>query len=232
MSRLDDNAVPKTIMMAVELKKQVAAGQFAAALKTLTDQLDLINNSSGRVNIKNIMIDNTMSSVLLDLQERHSVASRSQATSSSPNTISGIMNGIIKQKLKIVPKDVIWQEASLQVFDALSNDFMKPAINEVDELLAYGVNVTVYNGQFDILCSTLGAEAWVRRLKWDGLHKFLSLPRKTMHYCHPYSLTNAFVRSYKNLNFYWVLAAGHTVPVDQPCTAVHMISSIVQSPAN
>jgi hypothetical protein len=35
--------------MAVELKKQVAAGQFAAALKTLTDQLDLINNSSGRV---------------------------------------------------------------------------------------------------------------------------------------------------------------------------------------
>ena len=59
-------------------------------------------------NIENIMIDNTISSVLLDLQERQSVASRSQATSSSPNTISGIMNGIIKQKLKIVPKDVMW----------------------------------------------------------------------------------------------------------------------------
>ena len=58
-------------------------------------------------NIENIMIDNTISSVLLDLQERQSVASRSQATSSSPNTISGIMNGVIKQKLKIVPKDVM-----------------------------------------------------------------------------------------------------------------------------
>jgi len=35
--------------MAVEVKKQVAAGQFAAALKTLTLQLDLINDTSGRV---------------------------------------------------------------------------------------------------------------------------------------------------------------------------------------
>ncbi|CAL5042546.1 unnamed protein product [Urochloa decumbens] len=222
MSRLDDNAVGKAITMALTVKKQIAAGQFAAAQQTWTNQLDLINSKSGRVNIENILIDNTMSSV----------AGSSQATMSSPNTISDIMNGIIKEKLQIIPKGVIWQEASLQVFDALSNDFMKPAINEVDELLSYGVNVTVYNGQLDIICPTLGAEAWVKRLKWHGLRNFLSLPRKTLHYCQPYYLTNAFVRAYKNLNFYWVLGAGHMVPVDQPCTALHMISSVVQSPDN
>lgn len=53
-------------------------------------------------NIENIMIDNTMSSAqLLDL-----VAS-SHATRSSSNTISGTMNGVIKEKLKIIPKDVM-----------------------------------------------------------------------------------------------------------------------------
>jgi len=32
-----------------------------------------------------------------------------------------------------------------------------------------------------------------------------------LYYCHPYYLTNGFVRSYKNLHFYWILGAGHTV---------------------
>lgn len=33
------------------------------------------------------------------------------------------------------------------VYEELADDFMKPAISEVDELLAAGVNVAVYNGQ-------------------------------------------------------------------------------------
>lgn len=57
------------------------------------------------------------------------------------------MNGIIKKKFKIIPKDLIWQEVSLEADEALAQTFMKPAINEVDELISYGVNVTVYNGQ-------------------------------------------------------------------------------------
>lgn len=40
----------------------------------------------------------------------------------------------------------------------------------------------------------------------------------------------AYARSYQNLNFYWILGAGHRVPVDKPDVAVRMISSIVQSP--
>jgi len=38
-------------------------------------------------------------------------------------------------------------EISQDVYNALVNDFMKPRIDEIDELLSYGVNVTVYNGQ-------------------------------------------------------------------------------------
>ncbi|TVU08736.1 hypothetical protein EJB05_42148 [Eragrostis curvula] len=98
----------------------------------------------------------------------------------------------------------------------------------VDELLMYGVNVTVYNGQLDVICPTIGAESWLKKLKWDGLQKFLSLPRENLGYCHP--LYDTFMRSHKNLRFYWVLGAGHKVPMDQPCTAVYMIGDIVNSP--
>jgi len=150
---------------------------------------------------------------------------------SDSNTIDGIMNGVVKEKLKIVPKDLKWVEISQDVYNALVNDFMKPRIDEIDELLSYGVNVTVYNGQLDVICSTNGAEAWVEKLKWDGLKSFLSLPRESL-YCGQSKGTKAFVRSYKNLHFYWILGAGHFVPADQPCIALSMISSITQSPAS
>ncbi|XP_066372292.1 serine carboxypeptidase-like 51 [Miscanthus floridulus] len=236
VSRLDDNAVGKAIMMAVTVKQQMVSGQFAAAYKTWVDLLDLIDAKSGNINMENFMVDNTVSSAVLSyLLTRPSSSSpgSSRVAMDGTNTISGILNGVIKQKLKIIPKNITWQDVSLQVFDALTNDFMKPAINEaIDELLSYGVNVTVYQGQLDVICSTLGTEAWVKRLKWEGLHNFFSLPRKPLHYCHPYYLTNGFVQSYKNLHFYWILGAGHTVPVDKPCTALYMIGSIVQSPAS
>ncbi|KXG20101.1 serine carboxypeptidase-like 51 [Sorghum bicolor] len=229
VSRLDDNAVSKAIMMAVTVKQQMVYGQFAAAYKTWVDLLDLIDAKSGNINMENFMVDNTVSSAVLSYLVTRPL---SAAATDGPNTISGILNGVIEQKLRIIPNNITWQAVSLQVFDALTNDFMKPAINEVDELLSYGVNVTVYQVQLDVICSTLGTEAWVKRLKWEGLHNFLSLPRKPLHYCHPYYLTNGFVRSYKNLHFYWILGAGHSVPVDKPCTALYMIGSIVQSPAS
>ncbi|KAJ0016998.1 hypothetical protein Pint_10575 [Pistacia integerrima] len=40
-----------------------------------------------------------------------------------------------------------WGGQSDYVFTQLQGDFMRPRINEVDELLAKGVNVTIYNGQ-------------------------------------------------------------------------------------
>lgn len=47
----------------------------------------------------------------------------------------------------------------------MATDFMKPRINEVDELLSRGVDVTVYNGQIDLICATKGTEAWIQKLK-------------------------------------------------------------------
>lgn len=57
--------------------------------------------------------------------------------------------------------------------------------------------------------------------RWDGLKAFLSLPRQPL-YCGPGKGTKAFVRSYKNLHFYWIIGAGHFV---SSCCAISVTST-------
>ncbi|XP_052146019.1 serine carboxypeptidase-like 51 [Oryza glaberrima] len=245
VSRLDDNAGDEASKMAATVKEQITAGQLADSQQSWIDLLGFIDKKSASVDMYNFLLDSGMDPVSADLPAasssspssssaqlmKYSTYLSSQAADSGSNTIDGIMNGVIKEKLKIIPKNLKWQELSDPVYNALVNDFMKPRINEIDELLSYGINVTVYNGQLDVICSTIGAEAWVKKLKWDGLKNFLSLPRQPLK-CGSSKGTKAFVRSYKNLHFYWILGAGHFVPADQPCIALSMISSITQSPAS
>ncbi|KAK3147041.1 hypothetical protein QOZ80_3BG0277300 [Eleusine coracana subsp. coracana] len=240
VSRLDDNAGDEANKKAGAVKAQIAAGQWATAQGSWNDLLDFIGTRSGNVDVYNFLLDSGMDPVSTDSATTGSTTSSLQAIKysaylggqdSGSNTIDGIMNGVVKQKLKIVPMDHRWEEVNQMVYNALVNDFMKPRIDEIDELLSYGVNVTVYNGQLDVICSTVGAEAWVQKLKWNGLKSFLSLPRQSL-YCGLSKGTKAFVRSYKNLHFYWILGAGHFVPADQPCIALSMIGSITQSPAS
>lgn len=37
---------------------------------------------------------------------------------------------------------------------------MKPVVDIVDQLLSAGVNVTVYNGQLDLIVDTMGNVTW------------------------------------------------------------------------
>ncbi|NP_001146700.1 Serine carboxypeptidase-like 51-like precursor [Zea mays] len=239
VSRLDDNAGDEANKKAETVKEQIVAGQWAASQKSWGSLLDFIDTKSGNVDVYNFMLDSGMdpvalpvgSSSLMSSLQAMKYSTYGQDSQPGSNTIDGIMNGVIKQKLKIIPKNFTWGEQSDSVYNALVNDFMKPKIDEIDELLSYGINVTVYNGQLDVICSTNGAEAWVQKLKWDGLRTFLSLPRQPL-YCGASKGTKAFVRSHKNLHFYWILGAGHYVPADQPCIALSMISSITQSPAS
>ncbi|KAG8518293.1 Retinoid-inducible serine carboxypeptidase [Galemys pyrenaicus] len=118
-----------------------------------------------------------------------------------------------------------------QVFMNMEGDFMKAVISIVDELLDAGVNVTVYNGQLDLIVDTMGQEAWVRKLKWAELPKFNQLKWKALYSDPESSQTSAFVKSHKNLAFYWILKAGHmvrasarlNVPSDQGDMALKMM---------
>ncbi|KAF7805656.1 serine carboxypeptidase-like 51 [Senna tora] len=243
VSRLDDNGLQKSNNLAQKIRKQIGNGQFVEATRSWSKLESVISSSSNNVDFYNFLQDAGSDSATTSAMEgvglhreialtRYSnyLTSMRSSSGGGGGDLKTLLNGVIKRKLKIIPENVTWREQSREVFRHLQADFMKPRINEVDKLLAKGVNVTVYNGQVDLICATKGAEAWVKKLKWKGLQSFMRKDRTAM-YCENDRKTKGFVKSYKNLHFYWILGAGHFVPTDEPCVALKMVGQITQSPA-
>ncbi|XP_054813161.1 serine carboxypeptidase-like 51 isoform X1 [Prosopis cineraria] len=226
--------------LARKIKKQIEKGKFVEATRSWSELENVITANSNNVDFYNFLQDYQSNSPALsataELGSYREIALKRYSNyltskkSSSGGGLGSLLNGVIKKKLKIIPENVRWVGQSRRVFANLQGDFMKPRINEVDELLAKGVNVTVYNGQVDLICATKGTEAWLKKLKWEGLKSFLKKDRIPL-YCKNDQGTKGFVKSYKNLHFYWILGAGHFVPTDQPCVALNMVGGITQSPA-
>ncbi|KAI3989769.1 hypothetical protein MKX01_040739 [Papaver californicum] len=206
VSRLGTNAAEESNSMAKKIKQQIKDGQLKDATESWGELEELIIANSNSVDFYNFLLDST--------NDPLSLSTTAYSSKEEPLNRWGGQSGL--------------------VFAAFEGDFMTPRINEVDMLLAEGVNVTIYNGQLDLICSTKGTEAWINKLKWEGLKKFQNLGRTPL-YCQDdkgsNKATKAFTKSYKNLQFYWILGAGHFIPVDQPCVALQMITNITQSPA-
>ncbi|KGN64890.1 serine carboxypeptidase-like 51 isoform X2 [Cucumis sativus] len=243
LSRLDDIGVAKSNSVAKRIEEEIEKGEFVAATSSWSELEDVISVSSNGVDFYNFLLDSGADSVssetAMDISNGVASMRRYSRYLSSLRTTGGgdsinlydLMNGDIRKKLKIIPDNVTWGGQSEYVFQSLQQDFMKPRINEVDELLAKGVEVTIYNGQVDLICSTKGTEAWVHKLKWEGLKGFLSTGRTPLYCGNDKDITKGFTKSYKNLHFYWILGAGHFVPVDQPCIALDMVGATTRSPA-
>lgn len=239
VSRLDEDGMQKSNSVAQRIKQQIDEGHYKEATDSWSELENLISAISNSVDFYNFLLDSGMDPVSLtaaELQKEIAINRYSRylnslrySAGSGNGDLYSLMNGPIKKKLKIIPENVTWGGQSDLVFTRLEGDFMKPRINEVDELLAKGVNVTVYNGQLDLICATKGTEAWVAKLKWEGLKTFLGMERTPL-YCGKDKRTRGFTKSYRNLHFYWILGAGHFVPADQPCVALNMVGGITQSP--
>lgn len=239
VSRLDDNGLKSSDSLAEKIKQQIQEGRLEDATNSWNELERVISAGSNGVDFYNFLLDSGTDSVSsftsLELSKviatkRYSrYLSTLRSTPGGGNSLDSLMNGAIKKKLRIIPENVTWGGQSGNVFTAMQGDFMRPRIDEVDQLLAKGVNVTIYNGQLDLICATKGTEAWVKKLKWEGLQTFLSKDRTPL-YCDNESSTKGFTSSYKNLHFYWILGAGHFVPVDQPCLALKMVGQITNSP--
>ncbi|KAJ6715683.1 SERINE PROTEASE FAMILY S10 SERINE CARBOXYPEPTIDASE [Salix koriyanagi] len=247
LSRLDSNGLGKAKSLAEKISQQIREGQYADATDSWSELEEVISANSNSVDFYNFLLDSgsdpvSLTTAAAELSQKSAMKSYTRYISSLRSLPAGggggvgdldsIMNGVIKRKLKIIPANFSWGEQSSTVFSQLEGDFMRPRINEVDELLAKGVSVTIYSGQLDLICSTKGTEAWVEKLRWEGLSKFLGMSRTPL-FCgaEQQQLTRGFTKSYKNLNFFWILGAGHFVPVDQPCIALKMVGQITQSPA-
>ncbi|XP_074290019.1 serine carboxypeptidase-like 51 [Silene latifolia] len=246
LSRLDDDGFKQANSLAEVIKQQLKNGSYVDATNTWSELEGTIAGYSNSVDFYNFLLDSSMDPVgstttttnealsqklVFGRHSRYLNIINSLSTDKSNGLdLDDLMEGPIKTKLKIIPHNVTWGGQSDLVFTALESDFMKPRIAEVDELLSEGVSVTVYNGQLDLICATKGTQAWVEKLKWDGLKTFLSEERTPL-YCEADKGTKGFRRSYKNFHFYWILGAGHFVPLEQPCVALNMIANITQSPA-
>ncbi|KAJ7947905.1 Carboxypeptidase [Quillaja saponaria] len=243
LSRLDNNGLQKSNSLAEKIKQQLVAGQFVDATNSWSELESVISSSSNNVDFYNFLEDAGSDSVIslmamelgqskvTSLKRYSRYLSSLRPTPGGDGDIDTLLNGVIKKKLKIIPDNVTWGGQSDSVFTNLEGDFMIPRINEVDELLAKGVNVTIYNGQVDLICSTKGTQAWVEKLKWEGLQSFLTKDRTPLYCGTDKTTTKGFFKSYKNLQFYWILGAGHFVPVNQPCIALNMVGAITKSPA-
>ncbi|KAJ4785095.1 Carboxypeptidase [Rhynchospora pubera] len=233
MSRLDKRDAEKSNSLAIRIQDQLKREKYKEAEQSWDELEDVVRTSSNFVDFYNFMNEDPPDRSTTNMELIESVRRRysSYITSkvSSTGGTDDLMNTVIRRKLRIIPKNISWGGQSDNVFEALKSDFMKPRINEVDELLSLGVNVTVYNGQLDLICSTKGTEAWVQKLKWKGLKNFMESNREPL-YCEgsESGSTKAFKKSYRNLHFYWILGAGHFVPVDQPCIALKLVAEITQ----
>ncbi|XP_008824644.1 retinoid-inducible serine carboxypeptidase [Nannospalax galili] len=232
MSLLEDKGLAEVSSVAEQVLDAVNKGFYKEATQLWGKAELVIEKNTDGVNFYNILTKSDPTSAmkssleffqspLVRLCQRHVRHLQGDA-------LSQLMNGPIKKKLKIIPEDYSWGAQASNVFMNMEGDFMKSAINIVDKLLEVGVNVTVYNGQLDLIVDTMGQESWVQKLKWPQLSKFNQLKWKAL-YSDPKSLeTSAFVKSYENLAFYWILRAGHMVPSDQGDMALKMMRLVTQ----
>ncbi len=83
----------------------------------------------------------------------------------------------------------------------------------VHNLPAPGLPVVVYEGQLDLICGTLGFDMWLRESKWEHLPGFQAAKRHALHGDDQSTLTG-FVKYHRNLRLYYIMEAGHMVPID------------------
>ncbi|XP_015927838.1 retinoid-inducible serine carboxypeptidase isoform X2 [Parasteatoda tepidariorum] len=231
-SLLDKVGLQSIKAHAYEVKQALAAGQFKKATDGFSQIQELIGNFTNGVDFYNILKNEGPSpnKSVNTLPKNHRLYKlfRRQVDRLYGDVLSDLMNGKIRQKLNDIPKNVTWGGQSSDVFEALSEDFMKPVVSSVSELLSNEtyIDVNVYTGQLDLIVDTLGTLAWIEKLNWPGNKGFMTAPKKPLTF--PNDRTGGFVKTFKQFSFFWILKAGHMVPSDAPESALKMLDMILK----
>ncbi|XP_067471908.1 retinoid-inducible serine carboxypeptidase [Thunnus thynnus] len=228
-SLLDDNGLNDVNGAAEAVKQAVEQQEFKKATELWSVAETVVEQNTNGVNFYNILTQDPDEKRTSSTGEDFiSLQTRRHIRPLHSQSLSELMNGPIRKKLGIIPQNVTWGGQAEDVFTYMSGDFMKPVVDIVDQLLSAGVNVTVYNGQLDLIVDTMGQELWVKRLKWDGLSGFNNLKWTALDDPTSPGVTGAFCKTYKNFSFYWILKAGHMIPSDQGPMALQMMKMITQ----
>lgn len=104
-------------------------------------------------------------------------------------------------------------------------DFMKPYVHLVEELLRRKVHILVYNGQNDLIVETPGTFKWVERLYFAASSEFRE---KYFSVWKVDGKTAGYHKSAGYLELRTVNNAGHMVPMDQGAASLHMVNVFVK----
>nr|WBW70140.1 venom protein [Lampona murina] len=232
MSLLDDTGVRSLQPYLIDIKKSLSSGQFKHATDMFQELQEFIENETYSVDWYNILKfegPNPTNSSVNKFPKDHRLYKlfNRLIVPFYGDKLAELMNGKIRQKLHDIPKNVTWGGQSNDVFEALSEDFMKPVVDSVDTLLlneSY-IDVNVYTGQLDLIVDTMGTLQWVNKLKWPGMKGFLKSPKEFIKFGD--RRIGGFVKSFKQFSFFWILKAGHMIPEDAPVTALQMLDMIL-----
>ncbi|MEQ2284951.1 hypothetical protein AMECASPLE_026904 [Ameca splendens] len=228
-SLLDDYGLADVSNAAEKVKQAVEQQQFLKATELWSITETVVEQNTNGVNFYNILTQEPDDKLASSAGENFiSLQARRHIHPLHKQSLSELMNGPIRKKLAIIPQNVTWGGQAEKVFSNMAGDFMRPVVDIVDQLLMAGVNVTVYNGQLDLIVDTMGQELWVKQLKWEGLHSFTQQRWTPLDDPAAPGVTGAFYKTYKNFGFYWILKAGHMIPSDQGPMALQMLKMITQ----
>ncbi|XP_066498465.1 retinoid-inducible serine carboxypeptidase isoform X2 [Hoplias malabaricus] len=227
-SLLDDYGLMEVTSAAKSVQQAIDQGQYQKATQLWSVTEGVVEQNTNGVNFYNILTqeDDDLLKSSSDHDDYLSSLKRRHVRPLHRQSLAELMNGPIRKKLGIIPQNVTWGGQAEDVFSSMAGDFMKPVVDIVDDLLSTGVNVTVYNGQLDLIVDTIGQEMWVKKLKWDGLQKFTKMKWTALEDPESAGQTGAFYKNYKNFAFYWILKAGHMIPSDQGPMALRMLKMV------
>lgn len=122
-----------------------------------------------------------------------------------------------------VNKSMVWEECSDEVGEILHEDVMKSVKFMVEELVQKS-KVLLYQGQSDLRDGVVSVEAWMKKLRWEGVGKFEAAERKVWKVGEDVA---GYVQKWGSLTHAVVLGAGHFVPTDQAVHSQAMIEDWV-----
>lgn len=150
------------------------------------------------------------------------LSQQAYALHASSRSVSSIMK-IVRKALGL-PWYVRHEAQSNAVFKALEGDFMKPVVDIVEKLLSETtIEVTVFNGEWDLIVDVIGTLDWINRLQWAGADSWKAAPRKPLLVN---GVDNGYSKSWGNFTFYSISQAGHMVPSDNPDAAIVMLRRV------
>ncbi|KAL7608042.1 hypothetical protein Lser_V15G11691 [Lactuca serriola] len=118
-----------------------------------------------------------------------------------------------------VNESMVFEECSDVVGAALHEDVMK-SVKYMVEFVVKNTKLLLYQGQCDLRDGVVSVESWVKKMKWEGIEKFLDAEKDVWRVN---GVVAGYVQKWDNLSHVVVLGAGHFVPTDQNVNSQAMI---------